>query len=241
LFDGNYAGTNSFLGNIALEGSMIMGGSFVIYDFGSGVTKDIVEIAYSTPTTYAGGFSSSTYIPNGFSLYYSDDGINWTLKWSLGANDMPTWAVNNTYAFTANEWDGTNSRGVNMRNPTIKQVRDDYPTNVLTGYVGGNSAAAGTARRIHRNRGWMPYRWLGINAGEAHIAGSTTSLGSPIPRSVYLIEQASGRVLDRADTFYPDCTYQFDGLNTARTYTVLGVDRTTIQNDVVYAHVTPVE
>jgi hypothetical protein len=212
---------------------------FIDYDFGSGVTKDIVEVGYYVPTLGT-GFASLTYCPNGISLWYSDDGIDYTLKWALGANDMPTWAATTAYSFTADEWDGTNSRGVNMRIPTISQVRDDYPTNTLVGLLGGNTGAPGLCRTTHPYRGWMPYRLL-PGSGSAHIAGSTTSLGSPIPRTVFLIDQHSGAVLERADTSYPDCTYRFDNLDSARTYTVLGVDNTTVQNDVVYAHVTPVE
>jgi hypothetical protein len=237
-FDNNTAAANSTVFYYSATGNDLAP-CYLDYDFGSGVTKDIVEIGYNVPV-FGVGFSSTSSCPKGISLWYSDDGLNYTLKWALGRNDMPTWAENTAYSFTADEWDGTNSRGVNMRICTIKQVLDTYPTNVLTGYLGSNTAAPGLCRTIHRTRGWMPYRWL-PNSGSGHIAGSTTSLGAPIPRTVFLIDQRSGGVLDRADTLFPDCTYQFDNLDVTRTYTVLGVDNTTIQNDVVYAHVTPVE
>jgi len=246
LFDGLYTNADIMLGYVApTSGSYPQYGAFITYDFGSGNDKDIVEIAYSMPTSYGGVWASSSYCPGAISLFYSDDGNTWTLLWSIGANDMPTWAVNTTYAFSATAWDGTNS--ITRLHPPngyrlYEQYYDTYPTNVIQ-YNSSRGKGPGAIRST--NRGFLPGLRAFIHGplqGTGHIAGSTTSLGSPIPRVVYLIDQHSGAVLERADTHYPtNCEYIFENLDMSRTYTVLGVDRSTSQNDVVYAHVSPVE
>lgn len=59
-------------------------------DYGSGVTKTIVEISLST-----GGFSGSAALEG--DVKYSDDGTTWTLAWSLVA---PRWVNNQTQTFS---------------------------------------------------------------------------------------------------------------------------------------------
>lgn len=53
------------------------------YDFGSGVTKDIVEVRMRPRAVQSGGKPFTLRAPGAFDVQYSDDGSSWTTYWSV--------------------------------------------------------------------------------------------------------------------------------------------------------------
>lgn len=68
-------------------------GPYIAYDFGAGVTKEIVEISYRLHAS-----SLTTGGPTAFLVQYSDDGTNWTTSW--GEVTTADWAGGEARVFT---------------------------------------------------------------------------------------------------------------------------------------------
>lgn len=75
--------------------------------------------------------------------------------------------------------------------------------------------------------------------GRYKIIGTTTADGNRIPRMVYLMDTLSGEMLE-SQWSGQQGEYKFIGLKKMN-YTIMGVDRSMEQNNVVFAHIEAVE
>lgn len=181
------------------------------YDFGAGVSKDILQVAMSSNTTTA------TNQPSKFSLQYSDDGK--TFK-TLYASPTVTWSGAETKLFNI-------SQNVTAKISDTMFLSASLLTLPATKAVpwAHNGLDEASSKRLAK----LPY------FGLYKIAGSTTVLGIPSAKRVQLHEQKSGLLIAVANTG-ADGAFLFDEIPSG-TFTVIGVDETGQQNSVIYAHV----
>ncbi|MBG4448725.1 discoidin domain-containing protein [Pseudomonas aeruginosa] len=221
-FDGN-ASTYWRVSGYIVSGGVGLGNEWIQYDLGAGNAKDVVEMRIGFPST-----PGTQTAPRAFTLYWSDDGLNFTRQrsWceqSFANNETKTY---DTTAIPSGQI--TNRRVVDR---TLRYNLAALPQV----WYGTIQRAPGIARYQNGTRPWR----LTPFTGKKRIAGTTTSLGQPIARRVDLLEQKSGLLVDRRFTG-PDGAYEFkDIADTA--YTVIGVDNSLEQNSVIFAHVTPVD
>lgn len=230
---GTYAASKAFDNDTSTGNGWSSAGStgpnhWIGYDFGSGVTKDIAEIVVSAPAAYDSNITSLK-MPYAFALQWSDDNVTWSTV-SGGTFSHP-FTAGTSQAVATPAFDGTNqtSRQVPQWNNYRK-----VETISNTPLQAARADRFSTLSRVNR-RGWRPYRWTSWS-GSKYIAGSTTSLGDPVQRTVLLISQKSSECVDRIDTDASGA-YSFTELGDGP-WTVMGVDQSAQQNNVVYAHVT---
>ncbi|HEJ3062495.1 TPA: discoidin domain-containing protein [Pseudomonas aeruginosa] len=232
-FDTSFEADKSFDGNAStywrvsgyVTGTGIgIGQEWIQYDFGAGNAKDIVEMRITFPSAPAPQTA-----PRAFTLYWSDDGLNFTRQRSWCEQSF----ANNetkTYDTTSIPSGQIINRKVldksSYRNNQAALPQAWYAT-VLRGL--------GFTRYQNCTRPWR----LTPFTGKKRIAGTTTSLGQPIARRVDLLEQKSGLIVDRRFTG-KDGAYEFKDIADIP-YTVIGVDNSLEQNSVIFAHVTPVD
>lgn len=192
------------------------------YDFNAN-PRDIVEIKI----TFATGLYYLSYAPKSFSLYYSDDNLNWTRQRSW-SEQVFSFGETKTY-------DATPISSVLITNRQLfdRKLKNTFAALPQTWYA---SAVRSNSKVRGRNctRPWRqtPY------SGNKRVAGSTTSLGVPLARRVDLVEQKSGLLVARINT---PKTGEFEFKELADgTYTLVGVDDTAEQNSVIFAHVAAV-
>lgn len=196
--------------------------SWIQYDFNAS-PRDIVEMKI----TFATGMSNVNLAPKAFSLYYSDDDMNWTRQRSW-SEQVFSYGETKTY-------DATVLSPVLITNRVIygranKSIEAALPQAVFASALHGNNLSRG------RNS-TRPLR-MGPHTGNKRIAGSTTSLGVPLARRVDLLDQKSGQIIERINT--PN-TGEFEFTEIADgTYSLVGVDNTAEQNSVIFAHVASV-
>lgn len=75
--------------------------------------------------------------------------------------------------------------------------------------------------------------------GDFRISGTTTIEGNRVARQVYLMKTLTGEIVE-AQWSNKDGEFNFKGIKMDN-YTVLGVDRSTEQNSIVFSHLDPVE
>lgn len=203
--------------------SQATGTAWLQYDLGAGGSKDIVEIRIYFPIS---GVSVNE-APSSFALYYSDDGAQWTRQ---SAWSGMVFAAGETKTF-----DTTPMPDALVKNRIVLDKRFRYNSAALS-----QSDVFFTARRFPlifaRDNYLTPMRKTPYS-GAKRIAGSTTVLGMPAARTVHLLDQKSGLIVDTRHT-RDDGLFEFAGIADGA-YTVLGVDPSGEQNSVVYAHVAP--
>lgn len=223
-FDGTTSAANFWLSSSqGMPGGH--GREYLQYDMGVGGGIDVVEVRLY----YNGSGSGANTYPSNLALFYSDDGINWTLQRAWGG-----------LVFTDGETktlDATALPSNQIFNRVVLQR--DYRRNAAA-----NSGPAPAVSRV------LPHHLIGLGArhsaapaamtpwsGQYFIAGSTTVLGMPFARRVDLVEQRSGLLVR---TFYTkaDGAFLFDWIGPGP-WTLIGVDNSAEQNSVVYAHVPP--
>lgn len=196
--------------------------SWIQYDFNAS-PRDIVEIKI----TFATGISNVNLAPKAFSLYYSDDNLNWTRQRSW-AEQVFAYGETKTYDATP-----MSSALINNRVLFDRKLKDTFaalPQAWYASAVRSNNMVRG--RNCTRPWRQTPY------SGNKRVAGSTTSLGVPLARRVDLVEQKSGLLVERINT---PKTGEFEFKELADgTYSLVGVDNTAEQNSVIFAHVAAV-
>lgn len=192
------------------------------YDFNAN-PRDIVEIKI----TFATGLYYPGYAPKSFSLYYSDDGLNWARQRSW-SEQVFSFGETKTY-------DATPISSVLITNRLLfdrklKNISAALPQAWYASTLRSNNMVRG--RNCTRPWRQTPY------SGNKRVAGSTTSLGVPLARRVDLVDQKSGLLVERVNT--PE-TGEFEFKELADgTYSLVGVDNTAEQNSVIFAHVAAV-
>ena len=219
-FDGVLTAANTWHSEYGLFN--IGGTAWIQYDFNAS-PRDIVEIKI----TFATGISNVNLAPKAFSLYYSDDNLNWTRQRSW-AEQVFAYGETKTY-------DATPMSSVLITN---RLLFDRKLKNIFAALPQAWYASAGRSNSMVRGRNCTrPWRQTPYS-GNKRVAGSTTSLGVPLARRVDLVEQNSGLLVERINTPKTG-EFEFkelaDGL-----YSLVGVDNNAEQNSVIFAHVAAV-
>lgn len=188
----------------------------VTYDFGVDASVDIEEIRI-LPYVNGGVVSNGT--PRDMLFQVSNDGINWELL----AIFMRSTYTSSKKSFLVNDY--RNKPISNRLLPSfIKKTRP----------IGFN----GHINRLgffNTHNGKLVRQVASPYAGGASIAGVTTVLGQPISRKVNLYDQRCYQLI-ATTTSGEDGTFRFDFLRQGL-YSIMGVDITTNQNSVIFAHV----
>lgn len=145
----------------------------------------------------------------------SNDGVNWTTK-----------AFYRSISFTANTLTEISvpDTYVDDRKSNIYQ----YVQRIPPYYFPQNSAK----KFFRLNKKCQHY-------GNFQIFGTTTTEGNRVARQVYLMKTLTGEILESQWT-NKEGEFNFKGIKMDN-YTVLGVDRSTEQNSIVFSHIEPVE
>ena len=228
-FDGNTTATG--VGNA--WAALTMGGStglnsypWLAYDFGSGNDKDIAEIVIYSPGT--GGLGASE-LPMQFDIQWSDDNVTWVTQRSI-AYDTP--------------WTLLESRVTDVRALGPIDIHNGIRMNNIAGQKSIPVGRPGELTydpdtdegKIHFDFG--KYWHDPVHGGPYKIAGSTTSLGDPVPRRVRLYHQGDGRIY-REQYTNEDGLFEFSNLAIGP-WVVVGIDDTGAQNGVIFSHVNAV-
>lgn len=191
------------------------------YDFGSGNDKDIVEVVLKAPVSGLG----LDRLPRAFLFQYSDDNAIWITQRAISGL---VWAYSDVKAIDVTPASPIYNRVIAMGN--VNKVVTDPPTGEP-----GSDSSKWHAPLSHRVNVGAPWR-LTPHSGKYHIAGSTTSLTFPAARTVHLIEQKSGLIVATQNTG-ADGVYDFRDIAEGP-WTVMGVDNSAQQNNVVFGHIT---
>lgn len=185
------------------------GQGWLQYDMGAGNAIDVVEmrIYIHTANTVIGP-------PRDFSLFYSDNGVNFTHLFSAGGQ---AWSDGETKTFDVTTFNSSPRR-------VMHTLQNRYN--------------AGAVSEPNRWRNLRSFSNNTIFSGPNYIAGSTVNMGEPFSRRVDLLEQKSG-LLARSVYSGDDGTFIFENIGPGP-WSVVGVDETASQNSVIYAHVNSV-
>lgn len=232
-FDGLTTDTGSGNGwaSAAFAGSNGLGSRpWLQYDFGAGNYKDIAEIVIYAPG--ASGIAVSE-LPTAWSFQYSDDGVKWVEQRAYQATaEVAAWALG-----TSRIYDVRPLGAINIHNQVQMQIHCrniSPPPGQPTAPVYDPDSPSGQIRPCVRDR----YAYDPTHGGMYKLAGSTTSLGSPVARRVRLYYQADGRIYAEQYT-REDGLFEFKNLDVGP-WTVVGIDDTGTQNGVIFSHVNAV-
>ena len=198
------------------------GTAWIQYDFNAN-PRDIVEIKIS----FATGLNYLDRAPKNFSLYYSDDNLNWTRQRS--------WSEQVFFFGETKTYDATPMSSALISNRVLfdRKLKNTFAALPQTWYA----SAVRSNSKVRGGNCTRPWRQTPYS-GNKRVAGSTTSLGVPLARRVDLVEQKSGLLVARINT---PKTGEFEFKELADgTYTLVGVDDTAEQNSVIFAHVAAV-
>lgn len=200
------------------------------YDFGAGNEKDIQEIVIYVPGSTDLALKQ---FPVAFDWQYSDDNATWTTQRSVTLDvDTSPWA-----ALTSKVIDVRSLGPVDIHNGILLQESANhpyYPPGRPDQLTYDPNSPAGRGRIDPTQYAHDPVH----AAGSYKLAGSTTSLGNPVPRRVRLYYQFDGRLYAEQYT-KDDGLFEFRNLAIGP-WTVVGIDDTGAQNGVIYSHVNAV-
>lgn len=197
-----------------------LGGRFFGYEwlqYSLASPADIVEMRITA-------FTSS--YPVSFVLFYSDDGVHWYVQ---AAATGLSWTSGETKTFDVTYVAPEPGRLVSKLYRRIGSTAPQTLPIAMPARTNTPIRARNFVRPLRRTNG----------TGQKRIAGTTTVLGVPVARTVYLLEQRSLQILDVRHTA-SDGIYEFDGV-ADKLYTVIGEDRTGTYNSIIYANVAPVD
>lgn len=219
VYQGTYLTARAFDGNTGMpewhSDGAGAGNNWLGYDFGAGNAKDIVQIVYSQR-------SEASWSPNSWAFEYSDDGSDWTTA-RVGSGSFPA--------------DSTTVLDVFQLDPS--QVKNRLFPPAFLAYTrpspGTPAQPVFNPDSQYRERPGLQFvGMMGLNP-VYKLAGSTTSLGDPVPRRVRLYNQRDGR-LAREQITAEDGAFEFTHIEQGP-WQVVGVDDTGAQNGVIYTHV----
>lgn len=227
-FDGSFLALDSWCCNPNIFNPGAAGSpmnAWLQYDFNSS-PRDIREIKISFPPS-GGIITNINMAPKNFSLYYSDDEVNWVRQRSWSEQSF-SFGETKTYDTTPLSSALITNRLMLERK--LKEIESALgPDIIYTTLRGPNFSRARNNTTPLR---YTPY------TGNKRIAGSTTSLGVPLARRVDLLDQKSGQLVARINT---PSTGEFEFSDLADgVYSLIGVDNTAEQNSVIFAHVAAV-
>lgn len=138
-------------------------GAYIGYDFGSGVTKDIIQIAITA--RQAAGL---TQMPKTFIVEYSDDNAAW---FPLNViSGQTSWTSNQTRTFNLSAYASPYSVIPNSTNAVLPKQKSTART---TFFTGGQSTFSGVART---GSGVVPYAIVrAFDMANGLLAGQTTA------------------------------------------------------------------
>lgn len=223
IFDPSYEIINSF-GSYSSEGIPWAEVPSLIYTMPNGSSIDLYEVSIllgtRIPFTY----------PRVIAVYGSNNLTSWDVVglWVVDSwNDddqRVSFRLQDSITLSAQSFQQLNFNKLTLSSGP------NYPQN-QSQKVGFNAQSMLGGRSVLRRMN--PF------TGDCFIAGSTTSLGFPIPRQADLYHQETGSLVARVQTS-SDGYFIFDRIKKDR-YQVVGVDRTGEQNSVIYANVESVK
>jgi hypothetical protein len=183
------------------------------YSFATPV--DIVEIVLKIGASPATG-------PVNYIVRYSDNGSSWVNQYAAST----TWAANESKTILVS----ANVLGTLLARPDYNQLAYTH-----TGSYGTLFPRAISTCVLPNGNGFTRTQFKGSTY---KVQGTTTQLGVPTARKVWLVDQASGLLVDSVAT---DSTgaFVFNEILPG-TYSVIGVNPTGVQNSVIYAHIAAV-
>lgn len=218
-YSATYSAAKAFDGSVVTDNGWLSGNhayEWLQYDFGAGNDKDIVEIVLKTPAATGSGITSSN-LPVYGVCQFSDDATAWKDAFYFGGM-----AQSFAQTFTFNTPRSAAVFGDKLAADLSLAAFDetDKAVRVVTGITQNYSSDA--VRQT-------PF------SGNHHIAGTTTDIAAPVARTVRLLDQASGLLVDEIKT-HANGSFDFRNIRHGL-WTIIGVDESAAQNSVVFSHV----
>lgn len=218
-YSASYSAAKAFDGSVATDNGWLSGNhayEWLQYDFGAGNDKDIVEIVLKTPAASGSGIVSSN-LPVYGVCQASDDAFAWNDVFYFGGM---TQSFAQTFTFSTPKSAAIVGAKLVADLSLTAFDETDKVVRVATGITQNYSSDA--VRQT-------PF------SGNYHIAGTTTDIAAPVARTVRLLDQTSGVLVDEIKT---RANGSFDFRNIRHgLWTVIGVDESAAQNSVVFSHV----
>lgn len=230
-FDGlttDTGASNGWLAN-AFAGSEGVGSyPWLSYDFGV-TPREIVEIVVFAPGS--GGMNANN-LPSLFDWQWSDDNIIWVTQRSVVVDvSAVPWAFSTSRIFDVRPLGPIDIHNGIAHNQIAAQK--SYPPGRPDELTYDPESEEGKVR-FDMAQYWHDPSFAGFNK----LAGSTVSLGDPVPRRVRLYHQHSGRIYAEQ---YTGADGLFEFINLAiGPWVVVGIDDTGAQNGVIYSHISAV-
>ncbi len=218
-YSASYSAAKAFDGSVATDNGWLSGNhayEWLQYDFGAGNDKDIVEIVLKTPAASGSGIVSSN-LPVYGVCQASDDAFAWNDVFYFGGM---TQSFAQTFTFSTPK--------------SASIFCDKLVADLSLAVFDETDKVVRVATGITQNYSSDAVRQTPFS-GNYHIAGTTTNITIPVARTVRLLDQASGMLVDEITT-HADGSFDFKNIRHGL-WTVIGIDESAAQNSVVFSHV----